>query len=40
MSLKLESITDQFGNREDSHIYKDYDFLTKIMLRLFDIQKA
>ena len=40
MSLRMESINDSNGQREDAHIYKDYDVLTKIMIKCFDIQKA
>ena len=37
MSLRMESINDSSGKREDAHIYKDYDFLTKLLIKCFDI---
>jgi hypothetical protein len=37
MSLRLESINDTTGKREDSHIYKDYDIITRFLLKIFEI---
>ena len=37
MQLRIESILDSHGVREDEAIHKEYDFMTKFMNKFFDI---
>lgn len=40
MGLTLENIKNDHGIREDQDLYTQYDWITKAMLHVFDIQKA